>query len=998
MKAIRILIPRVIILVVVIFSYIALQTGFGQEHEEQEHESTEMVQHDESEDQAQDHGEESHTIADEHGEVLAEEHGEGGHGSDMSPLFFVIIALIIGAATRHFLRKSPLPYTATLLLIGMGFGAATRLGWLETWSVGSLHINVDFLSTAIEWAGHIDPHVILYVFLPTLIFEAAFAMDVHTFRKSVGNASILAIPGIIVALFLTGALVIGLSMAGIGFAGWGWPMALMFGAVVSATDPVAVVSLLKELGASKKLGTLIEGESLLNDGTAIVIFMVFFLGMTGAASDSSPIIEFLRVALGGTLIGIVVGALTINWVRRVFNDALVEISVIIAAAYLTFYMCEHFFHVSGVLGLVALGLAMASVGRTRISPEVEHFLHEFWDLAAFIANTLIFLIVGVVIAQQADISGKNLLLLGIIYVGVHIIRAIVIAIFYPAMKRVGYGLPVKDSYVLWWGALRGAIGLALALIVAGEESIPQDIRNQFLFLTAGLVTLTLLVNATTIKYLVAKLGLTKISPAKALMRANANLYLRQSTENSLEKIKEDRFMSRANWNAVREYLPKFIEEPESQDIEIETIAETRRRILEKEKSSYWHQFKDGLLGPVAVRRLSDGIDDILDAGGMIPLSARKDLEESWKTPWILNWMQHVPLLDKLSKRVFFEQLSISYDSARGFMESQEEALKLVESMYRGIRSDDSIKNKEEEEKTLSIIEEEINENRIHGLTFLRNLRKNMPEIYSAIATRQAIRSMLNYERRTVERLQKNGRIESDEVKKMISYIEVRMKRLLDSPPSVKLPDAVELLKDVPWLQNLGPKVLDQIVSLFQTKVFTVGEKIIRQSHNDNGFYFIARGTVKVMVKDKVVDILPHGNFIGEIAGLTGLPRAAEVTAESPATVLYMSSAHMNQIMKDSPKLEKRIWKIGGSRLAENLLGSIEPYSQWRQSQIRNLLSKGNVFQIDESSDVDFKDKVVILLSGTAVDKTDKKKEYKAPAFIENPDQADFSKDSRIFIC
>ncbi len=989
MKTLRVLIPRIIVLLLVIFSYLSLQSGFGQEHETQEHETTEMVQQDEPEISQHEHAEEPH--------ATEEEHAEGGHGSDLSPLFFVILALIIGAATRQFLRKSPLPYTVTLLIIGLGFGAATRLGWLDTWNIGSLHINVRFLSNAVEWAGHIDPHVILYVFLPTLIFEAAFAMDVHTFRKSVGNASILAIPGIIIAMFLTGALAIGLKLAGIGLSGWGWPMALMFGAVVSATDPVAVVSLLKELGASKKLGTLIEGESLLNDGTAIVIFMVFFLGFTGEASGSSPVVDFIRVAVGGTLVGIIVGALTINWVRRVFNDALVEISVIIAAAYITFYMCEHFFHVSGVLGLVALGLAMASVGRTRISPEVEHFLHEFWELAAFIANTLIFLIVGVVIAQQAVITGTNLLLLAIIYVGVHVVRAIVIAMFYPAMKRIGYGLSQKDSYVLWWGALRGAIGLALALIVAGEASIPQEIRNQFLFLTAGLVTLTLLVNATTIKYLVGKLGLTKVSPAKALMRSNASLYLKQSTENSIEKFKEDRFMNRANWGAVREYLPKTGEEFDVEDIKIETIAETRRRILEKEKSSYWYQFRDGLLGPVAVRRLSDGIDDILDAGGMVPLSARKDLEESWKTPKILNWMQGIPVIGKLSKRAFFDRLAISYDSARGFVEAQEEALKLVESMYRGIKSDESIKNKEEEENNLAIIEEEINENRIHGLTFLRNLRKNMPEIYSAIATRQAIRSMLNYEKRTVERLQKNGRLESDEVKKMISYIEERMKRLMDSPPSVELPNAVELLKDVTWLQNLGPKILDKVVSLFQTKVYTVGEKIIRQSHHDDGFFFIARGTVKVTVGDKVVDILPHGHFIGEIAGLTGLPRAAEVTAESPVTVLYMTSMHMNQVMKESTLLEKRLWKIAGSRLAENILGSIEPYSQWRQNQLRNLLSKGEVFKMDEQHDLDYIDKVVILLVGKAVHKTSKK-EYTAPALIEEPDQIDFAATSRIFVC
>ena len=229
---------------------------------------------------------------------------------------------------------------------------------------------------------------------------------------------------------------------------------------------------------------------------------------------------------------------------------------------------------------------------------------------------------------------------------------------------------------------------------------------------------------------------------------------------------------------------------------------------------------------------------------------------------------------------------------------------------------------------------------------------------------------------------------------MVSDIEIRMKRLMDSPPSVDIPDAVELLKDVPWLQNLGPKVLDQVVALFQTKVYTGGEKIIRQNHHDDGFFFIARGTVKV----KVVDILPQGNFIGEIAGLTGLPRAAEISAESPVTVLYMSSTQMNQIMKESPKLEQRLWRIAGSRLAENILGTVEPYSQWKQNQIRNLLAKVNVFKMTEHPDLNFKDKVIVLLEGTAIEKTDKKKEYKAPALIENPDQTDFSEDSRIFIC
>jgi len=536
------------------------------------------------------------------------EHETEEHHGGMEPLFFVVVALIIGAATRYFFQKSFLPYTVLLLIFGLGLGFLSKIGVFNGFQT---------LDISLKWAGEIDPHLILFVFLPTLIFEAAFAMDVHTFKKSVANAVVLAVPGIIIALGLTGALVMGMKYVGIGFQTWGWSLALMFGAVASATDPVAVVSLLKGLGASKKLGTLIEGESLLNDGTAIVFFMVFLLGLTGAATGSSPIVDFFRVSFGGILLGVVIGGITIAWVKKVFNDAMVEISVIVVAAYLTFYIAEDFFKVSGVLGLVALGLAMASVGKTRISPGVEHFLHEFWELAAFIANTLIFIIVGVVIALRADFSGSNLLILLIIYVGINIIRAIVIAIFFPIMKRLGYGLSIKDSYVLWWGALRGAIGLALALMVAGVDPkyIPTEVSNQFLTLIAGIVILTLIVNATTIGWLVRKLGLTKLKPARALMIYNANHYLRSSSENAMERIKGDKFLKTANWNAVAEFLPEIPPDKGLKNLKIETLSETRSRILEKEKSSYWGQFKEGLIGPGAVEHLSDAINDGLDAGG-----------------------------------------------------------------------------------------------------------------------------------------------------------------------------------------------------------------------------------------------------------------------------------------------------------------------------------------------------------------------------------------------
>jgi NhaP-type Na+/H+ or K+/H+ antiporter len=257
----------------------------------------------------QEHNETEHVKSNHHEEV------EGKHHTDTSPLFFIIIAVIIGAATRYLFQKSVLPFTVILLLIGIALGVLGRFNYLDIYDIGSIKLNFSFLDQSIDWAANIDPHIMLYVFLPILIFEAAFAMDVHVFKKTFVNATIMAVPGIIVAIVLTALLVVGLIYFNFGLEKWNWTIALLFGAVVSATDPVAVVSILKELGASKKLGTLIEGESLLNDGTAIVIFMVIFLGLTGEAVDGSPIVEFVRVAFGGIAIGLIIGWLIIKWVK-----------------------------------------------------------------------------------------------------------------------------------------------------------------------------------------------------------------------------------------------------------------------------------------------------------------------------------------------------------------------------------------------------------------------------------------------------------------------------------------------------------------------------------------------------------------------------------------------------------------------------------------------------------------------------------------------------------
>ena len=176
----------------------------------------------------------------------------------------------------------------------------------------------------------------------------------------------------------------------------------MFGAIISATDPVAVVALLKELGVSKRISTLIEGESLLNDGTALVLFLVILAAVEGETSTPAEVIQkFLWMSLGGVLVGWIFGMIMASILARIHNEPVLEANLTVVMPYILFYFAEHpKVHMSGILALVSMGLYMTNRGRTRISTESEEAIHAIWSYIGFAAETLIFMLTGVILGGQ----------------------------------------------------------------------------------------------------------------------------------------------------------------------------------------------------------------------------------------------------------------------------------------------------------------------------------------------------------------------------------------------------------------------------------------------------------------------------------------------------------------------------------------------------------------------------------------------------------------------
>ena len=330
--------------------------------------------------------------------------------------------------------------------------------------------------------------------------------------------------------------------------------------IVSATDPVAVVSILKQAGGHPALRTVVEGESLLNDGTAVVFFNIFLeMIQCGeeAVSPSTAVFTFLKKAIGGPLVGLFFGFFSVLIIGRNFNQPMIEIALPLSTSYLTYFVSESVFGFSGVLAVVSLGMYFSGYGRVMISPEVENYLHSFHQMLSHQAETVIFILSGIFVGRQdLTLTLADFLYTIAIYVVVHIVRIVVVGLLTPVLKAQGYGLSLDRSILIVWGGLRGAVSLALALSVFTDPIVSvrhKKMSGLIFFHTSMLVMMTLVINATTVKKLVQALGLHLVSPSKELLFGVAMREIDRAGEKEELNLKADPLFSCARWDDVRSY-------------------------------------------------------------------------------------------------------------------------------------------------------------------------------------------------------------------------------------------------------------------------------------------------------------------------------------------------------------------------------------------------------------------------------------------------------------
>lgn len=392
---------------------------------------------------------------------------------EQAPLDFGTLGLVLFVASlvAMLTRRIGMPYSVGLVIAGFAL------------ALTPLRINL-----------HITPQLVMQVFLPPLVFEAAIQIHWRSFRREFPLLFVLVTVGVALAALLAAAAMHWLT-------GWSWLAAGFFGVLIAATDPVSVIAAFKEIRVDHRLRLLVESESLLNDGAAALGFALLAGIAAGAGAGAVDVgIALVRIAAGGVLCGLAVGWLILFLAART-DDPLVEATLTMIAAYGSFLLAEQL-HMSGVLATLSAGLAVGNFGKLgSLSAAGRPMLLHLWEFAAFLANSFVFILIGD--AEASPALWAALPVAAVATIAALAGRAVAV---YPSsllFARSGLAVPWKYKHVLFWGGLRGALALALAL------ALPLSLaeRGEVIAACFLVVAFSIVVQGLTMPVLIRRLGL-----------------------------------------------------------------------------------------------------------------------------------------------------------------------------------------------------------------------------------------------------------------------------------------------------------------------------------------------------------------------------------------------------------------------------------------------------------------------------------------------------------
>lgn len=797
----------------------------------------------------------------------------------------VTTLLLVAAAVLALSKRLHLPFTVMLVITGIGLSE-----W-ATWDPWLLSPLVDF---------RISPDVIMFVFLPTLIFESSLHLDARELRRNLLPVLTLAIPGLLISTAIIGALVA--FFTPIDFAA-----ALVLGAILSATDPVAVISIFKQLGAPRRLTVLVEGESLFNDATAIVasqiLLAIAVAGYVSTQTIVSGMGNFAFVFFGGALVGwglaVVVGFV----LGRVEGDPLIEISLTTFLAYFSFLVAEHGLHVSGVMATVAAALTIGGWGRAKISHSVSEYLENFWEYLAYVANALIFLLVGLQVNLVAVTRSWDMLVWVIL--GMLLARAVVVFTLVPLAGRLPGADVINRRFqaVMYWGGLRGAIALAIVLSLG-------DFRyaDTFVVLVIGAVLFTLIIPGLTIEKLIKSLGLHHPPLADRMAEAEARMGSRRSALADLPELQKDASFSAGTATRLRTHYQLTLDDAvehfeEQRKQELDDTQEYNLLLLKcfsVQKAFYHDQLGRGHLSERTYRNLVYALNvegDSLRYEGKLP---RVPPRSRWGRWWRNSWMR---LVQRVGIFGTYAESIRSHSTAQDY--------EYAWAGYHGcVRVLASIDDLSQQSHTRNPVVRELracfNRWAQGARKKLDTVAEQFPEFYEASQQRLAERMMLHSQRGYIVDQRRSGAIPNSVAASLLDELDGDIRALRGYDTTQLTLDPRELLGKVPIFSGLPEQEVPRILACLKQRTVPARQDLIQQGGRGESLYLIARGKFRVIKtedgRETEIALLGAGDFVGEGGFLKGEPHSATCRALTPCAVYELKRRDLDNLQASCPGL------------------------------------------------------------------------------------------------
>lgn len=791
-------------------------------------------------------------------------HETGGNSQDhhtpsgqVITVYTILIMLLIAALCRELKKVTGIPFTPLLLVAGILCG-----GYSE---------NMMEFGQGLDIIMDIDPHAILLIFIPILVFEAAYNTDLYFFKKEFYQVLLLAGPGVAI-----GAIILGVVFQY--FLGYGEEEtfsrnffgALTFSSIVCATDTVAVLALLKELGTPKYFSMLFEGENLLNDATAMVFYMIFSnMYKAKGITAVGAVLQFLRLSLGGVVLGFVMFSIVFFWLRRITKDKILVITLTVVWSYLTFFLAENVVMVSGLISVVVLGVFMAMYSKMRLPPETGEMVHTVISFIQFCLESILFIITGVFIGKKFMFDGNNTLTESdymrsvIFFVFMNLGRYLMINMLLPLINKSGYPLNWKDTIILTYGGVRGALGLALALIIYRDADYTERFKDIVLFYISVMIVLTVIFNGLTIGYLMRLINFAPINPLTYKIKNNVLKNIVISALKKKDAIKNNKFLKLANWDEVKDMsgVEKFVNLQQKEAREIDQIQnkitrqyellpttkqplciedfdkieveEVRLKFYTLTKSVLYEKYEEDFCSMAILKEIQEACEACIE-----------DLDHPiWLWEYVsqelisveqvlsLMWWRKVPIIGIFSSSWF----------SSFFLATYEKLTVLVMVLNQLLDEDLEIPLNP---AIINHVQQEVYRNKAEFEKRLFHMCDMFPDFIQNVQNKQAAQIMLNTQKTVVHDSYSNGYLSEEDFLKLSNLVDKEIGRLAIKPYNWRDKEINELELIEPSFAKLSRESLAQIKESCIKCGFRTGQNIYGKGDPVAGIYIIIKGMVE----------------------------------------------------------------------------------------------------------------------------------------------------------